>query len=102
MRFAVVLLCALVLVPAAEAGPRAAIVKVFGRHAKQALAVARCESRFDPRAVGDAGERGIFQIHPVHFGWVNERRLWQPLYNARVAYRLSKGGRDWHHWTCRP
>jgi hypothetical protein len=75
---------------------------VFGRYWAQALRVARCESHLNPRAHGSAGERGIFQIHPVHFGWIDERRLWQPLYNARIAYRMSRGGRDWSAWTCRP
>lgn len=67
-----------------------------------ALRVAYCESRLDPLARGRAGERGLFQIHPVHFGWLDEARLYEPLYNARIAYRLSRGGRDWHAWSCRP
>jgi soluble lytic murein transglycosylase-like protein len=79
-----------------------AIVKVFGRHARAALAVARCESGMNPRAVGRAGERGLMQIHPVHFGWVDEARLFDPLYNARIAYRLSRDGTSWAQWTCKP
>lgn len=75
---------------------------VFGRYGRQALRVARCESHLNPRALGAAGERGIFQIHPVHFRWLDEDRLWQPYYNARVAYRMSRGGRDWRAWTCQP
>ena len=75
------------------------------RSALQARAhVARCETgnTLDPRAEVPAGERGLFQIHPVHFGWLRERLLWQPRYNSLAAFHLSRGGRDWHHWTCRP
>lgn len=88
----------------------AAICQVFSP-CGPALRVAACEStgwrpgqplRFNRRAVGSAGERGLFQIHPVHFGWVNEARLFEPLYNARIASRLSRGGRDWGAWACRP
>jgi hypothetical protein len=82
---------------------RRVILRVFGpRHGPAAVRVAWCESRLDRRALGAAGERGLFQIHPVHFGWVDERRLWEPRYNARIALRLSRGGRDWSPWTCRP
>jgi Lysozyme like domain len=80
------------------------VCEVFGSRCATALRVARCETgnTLDPHAQGRAGERGLFQIHPIHFGWLNEPRLWQPRYNARAAYRLSRGGRDWSHWTCRP
>jgi soluble lytic murein transglycosylase-like protein len=68
------------------------------------MRVASCETggTFNPRAVGRAGERGLFQIHPVHFGRLDERRLFERRYNARVAYRMSRGGRDWSPWTCQP
>lgn len=100
------LLICLALV-AAEPAPaqlsvRAAICQVFGSRCAAALTVARCESRLNPFALGQAGERGLFQIHPVHFGWVDERRLWQPRYNSLIAYRLSRGGTSWRAWTCRP
>ena len=63
-----------------------------------------CETggTYDPRAVGRAGERGWFQIHPVHRSWVDWGRLFDPFYNTRVAYRLSRGGTNWRPWTCRP
>ena len=89
---------------ASALGPRAAIRSVFGRYAGSALSVAYCETggTMDPRARGRAGERGLFQIHPIHFSWLDERRLFEPLYNARIAFRLSRGGRDWDAWACRP
>ena len=99
--------CLLVLVDVADASPytraRAAVCQVFTPCAP-AMRVVRCETggTYDARARGGAGERGLFQIHPVHFGWVDERRLYEPLYNARIAYRLSRGGTSWRAWTCRP
>jgi hypothetical protein len=82
----------------------AAVRLVFGARSADAIAVVRCETggTFDPHAIGSQGERGIFQIHPVHFAWAQPRRLFDPVWNARVAYRLSSGGRDWHAWTCKP
>jgi Lysozyme like domain len=89
---------------AAPAPIRRAICRVFARRCLTALRVAYCETggTFNRFALGDDGERGLFQIHPVHFGWLDERRLYEALYNARAAYRLSRGGRDWSHWTCQP
>lgn len=81
--------------------PTAAIKQVFGIRAPAAIRVARCESRLYPRALGRAGERGLFQIHPVHFGWAQPWRLFDPVWNSKVAYRLSRGGTNWRHWTCR-
>lgn len=66
-----------------------------------AIRVARCESRLNPHALGRAGERGLFQIHPVHFAWAQPGRLYDPVWNSRVAYRLSRGGTRWGPWSCR-
>ena len=86
----------------AEGSPRsvkATICEVFGPRCGPALRVAHCETggTFNPRARGRAGERGLFQIHPIHFSWLDETRLWLPGYNSQIAYRLSRGGRDWSH-----
>ena len=83
---------------------RSAICSVFkGQKCGPAIRVATCETggTLDPHSRGAAGERGLFQIHPIHFNWLNERRLYEPLYNIRVAYRLSRGGTSWRPWTCR-
>lgn len=89
--------------------PAAVIGRRFGPHAGKALRVARCESGFDPRAVGRAGERGIFQIHPIHWRGpkglvrlmgIDPAALFDPVVNTEVAYKLSRGGTDWSAWTC--
>ena len=100
-----VALCAIALIVAAlatasdsAASPRSDACAVFGSRCAKAWAVALCESRGDPRAVGRAGERGLFQIHPVHFGWAKPWLLFVPRYNAQAAYRISHGGTNWQAW----
>ncbi len=80
----------------------AVIGKVFGAGWRYAYAIASCETggTFYNRATGSAGERGWFQIHPTHFGWLDEEQLWDVRYNTKIAYRMSKGGTSWGPWTC--
>jgi len=98
------------------------IRKLFGSRSPSALGVASCETggRLGwTFATGRAGEKGIFQIHPIWryrfeqvtgYGW---HQAYLPKANAKFAYWLSSqrdrqgrvipgsGGTDWHHWTCR-
>jgi len=86
----------------------ALIAAVFGVHAHEALNVAQCESRLNPGAVSRTRDVGVFQINYrwhrrpgesfAHF----RRRMSNPRTNIRFAYRLSRGGRDWHAWVCQP
>lgn len=70
------------------------------------MRVVDCETggTYNPRSLGRAGERGLFQIHPVNWApmHLNPGRLFERRYNARAAFRLSHGGTDWSPWTCRP
>lgn len=71
----------------------------------EALRVAGCESGWDPRAIGGAGEQGLFQIHPVHFWRFRARgpgiSAMDPVANARVALEIwTEEG--WAPWTCAP
>ena len=52
--------------------------------------MALCETggTLDPYAVGGQGERGPFQIHPIHFGRFDAGALFEPTYNAEAAYAL--------------
>lgn len=95
------------------ASARQVVCSTFKQGCEYALRIASCETggTFNRRARGRAGERGWFQIHPVHFGSrlrsaagsvvVDPDRLYDPAYNTRVAYVLSNGGRDWSPWSCR-
>lgn len=60
------------------------------------IALARCESSLFTHAVGNAGERGLFQIHPVH-GWRWEVAF-DPWQNVQAAYYVSGGGTNFAPW----
>ncbi len=73
---------------------------VFGRHGSEAVRVAWCESRFNPRAV-NGDHYGIFQMG----AW--ERATYGDAYDvegqARAAHRyFVASGSDWSPWVCRP
>lgn len=76
--------------------------------AAQAVDVARCESvGLNPHATGDAGERGLFQIHPAYHQ-ERIRRLgftWDQMYdvapNVAVAVDLYADS-GWGPWSCKP
>ena len=89
--------------------PLVAIRQVFGPTADRAIRVAYCETAgtlsataanpTDRHSDGSLGSWGLFQIGSVH----RERgesvaafraRMFDPLANARMAYRLSDGGRS--------
>jgi len=61
-----------------------------------ALRIIQCESKGNPGATGGHGERGLFQIHPIH-----PDSTYDPLGNVQAAYRISAGGQNWSAWTCR-
>lgn len=69
---------------------------------RQWTEIVRCESTFNPHAVGSAGERGLTQVHPVHrprieamgFTWDD---MFDPRANLDVAYAIwsEQGTRPW-------
>jgi hypothetical protein len=82
-----------------------------------AIRVARCETggTFNARAAnwgdrhsdGSRGSFGIFQIGALHRSRGESvaafaRRMFDPIANSRLAYRLSRGGTNWRPWACRP
>ena len=60
-----------------------------------ALRIANCESGWNTYATGLAGERGLFQIHPIHADSTHD-----PIGNVQAAYRISVGGTNWSAWSC--
>lgn len=77
-----------------------------GQDLRIAVAVALAESGGRPgvNAAGSEDSRGLWQINNVHFGDLDEDRLYEPFYNARAAHRVweeSKGFRSdpWDAWS---
>jgi Lysozyme like domain len=78
-----------------NASPEAIIRAVFaGHNADLAVRVASCESGLDPRSQNASGASGLFQLMPTW--WAGRFDPFDPLANARFAFRLSRGGTDWH------
>lgn len=69
-----------------------------GPSERMARAIALAESGGDPRAVNPSGAEGLFQIIPRWHPEADPVRLFDPLYNAREAYNISRGGQDWRQW----
>jgi len=81
---------------------KAAISKVFGRYASQAMRVASCETggTYDPRA-RNGQYLGIFQMGSYARGRYGHSSSW--LGQAQAAYRyFVDSGRDWSPWSCKP
>lgn len=65
-------------------------------------AIALAESGGNSHAHNSSGEdsRGLWQINvAAHGDWAARRDLYDPLENAKAAYRISGGGRDVSPWT---
>jgi hypothetical protein len=71
---------------------------------ERARAVAWCESRWRPDAVGDGGDSlGLFQLWGGWFAWagVSAEQWADPVVNAAVALRVWET-HGWEEWACRP
>ncbi len=70
-----------------------------------AVDVVGCESDWRPDVVGSYGERGLFQIHPMHnHRFDRDGRDLDPLdpvHNAVAALAIWKLY-GWEPWTCQP
>lgn len=78
-----------------------------------AIAIAAAESGFDPGATGDqtlanskwGNSIGLWQIRSLQPSSLylepirDPNKLYDPLYNAKAAYQISKGGTDFSPWT---
>lgn len=78
----------------------------------QALSVAWCESKFQPRALGDGGKAvSIWQVHRSPWGSYTgsnpEQWRTDPIAAARAAYAVylydvDRGYEPWTQWSCKP
>lgn len=86
------------------------VARFAGLPEEEAVAVAWCESRFRPTAVGDEGRSlGLWQLWS---GWFpaagQDLEDWaDPFVNAAVAryvmeYSIAHGQHPWAQWSCKP
>lgn len=87
-----------------------------GYSLRMAQAIVFLESTRMPYAHNDnlrTGDNsyGLFQINMIHgleaerqeaYGLPSNEALFNPLVNARVAWEISNGGKDWSAWTTYP
>lgn len=75
-----------------------------GQSLEQAVAIAKAESGFDPTAANPkSSARGLMQIMLSAHQDDPEITQWRdPYANARMAYRISRGGTDWSPWSTWP
>lgn len=92
---------------AAEAGDGhsdeiAAIRKVFGRYADQAIRVVRCETGGTFSVYARNGQYlGLFQMGEYARGRYGHS--WTALGQARAAFRyFAESGYRWTAWSCKP
>ena len=75
-----------------------------------AIHIAAAESKGSNDAIGKAGEVGLFQVHPVHFGTVvtlpdgtrvaiNAQNLRDPVVNTAAARQIWQNNQGWNPWT---
>jgi hypothetical protein len=87
---------------------KAVVQHFFPGQWSYALGIIGCETEhtYSKYVVGDAGEVSWWQIHPVHFAWVDEARaVADPRYATSVAIRIGngsvrEGGSFWGPWSC--
>jgi hypothetical protein len=83
-----------------------------GQDLKEAWAIAKKESHGNPlshngnRKTGD-NSYGLFQVNMLgslgsdrrdKFNLVSNAELFNPVVNAKIAYHMSNGGKDWSAW----
>ena len=83
---------------------QAIIARHFPEQPAAAWAVAWCESRAYPRAVGAAGERGLMQIAPVHLPRILKLGYtWDDMFLAEPNVVVARDIWDeagWAPWSC--
>jgi hypothetical protein len=82
------------------------IEAVFGPYATSALAVARCESGYNPYAYNPSGASGVFQImYPSTWDTTPYASESPFNYDANIHaayYIFVRDGYSWREWQCQP
>lgn len=69
-----------------------------GNNIREAWAISMRESNGKPKTISNS-DYGLFQFN--YPSWGNKfdwNRILDPIYNAKSAYKLSKGGNNWQPW----
>lgn len=75
-----------------------------GANIREAYAIAMRESNGNPRAISPSNDYGLFQINAGAWSgqsWWDSSSMLNADYNARIAHRISRGGKDWRMWGIR-
>jgi LysM repeat protein len=101
--------------PAGTGSVQSMIAQTFGGFANEALAVARCESGFNPNAYNSTAvyyngrylghAKGVFQI--IDATWASTSYANDSPYNAwdniQAAHEIfARDGYSWREWQCQP
>jgi cell wall-associated NlpC family hydrolase len=76
-----------------------------GSELPTALAIIKAESGGNPNAINTANrngttDTGLFQINSVHSNWTKGMNLYDPLQNAKAAYKIyTDAGKSWSPWS---
>lgn len=71
-----------------------------GHNIREAWAIAMRESNGRPKTISNS-DYGLFQFNYPSWGgksWWSTSMLLTPEYNAKIAYQLSDGGKNWTPW----
>ncbi len=75
-----------------------------GHNIHEGWAIAMRESNGIPTTLSNGVDHGLFQFNYPAWGgqkWWNTALLLTPDYNAKIAFKLSDGGRNWGPWGMR-
>lgn len=75
-----------------------------GQNIREAWAISMRESNGRPETLSNGVDHGLFQFNRPAWGgesWWNTEALLTADYNAKVAFRLSDGGKNWSPWGMR-
>lgn len=72
-----------------------------GKNHREAWAIAMRESNGNEKEISPSSDYGLFQFNAPSWSgasWWDWNLILDGEYNARVAYKMSKGGKTWYPW----